>query len=54
MTEMLCRDCDEIVLFVTPWCDEQDAGDLMCVLCGAAVSVGGFLLSERARTEAAA
>jgi hypothetical protein len=46
VTEMLCRDCDAIVLFVTPDCDEQDCGDLMCVLCGAAVTVGGLLVAE--------
>jgi hypothetical protein len=48
MTEMLCKDCDKIVLFVTPECDDapEDCGDLMCVLCGAAVTLGALLISE--------
>ena len=56
MTEMLCKDCDAIVLFVTPECEDgQDCGDLMCVLCGAAISIGGLLVDERAtRTSTAA
>ena len=56
VTELLCKDCDAIVLFVTPECEDgQDAGDLMCVLCGAAITLGGLLLDERAgrRTHAA-
>jgi hypothetical protein len=45
---MLCKDCDAIVLFETPECDDgQDCGDLMCVMCGAAISIGGLLLDER-------
>jgi len=48
MTELLCKDCDAIVLFVTPECEDGDCGDLMCVLCGAAISIGGLLLDERA------
>jgi hypothetical protein len=55
VTEMLCKDCDEVVLFVAPQCDDgQDDGDLMCVICGAAISLGGLLLSERAVRHAAA
>ena len=48
MTEMLCKDCDKIVLFVTPECDDapEDCGDLMCVLCGAAVTLGALLISD--------
>ena len=47
MTEMLCRDCDEVVLFQTPLCEDgQDDGDLMCVICGAAVTLTGLLLIE--------
>ena len=46
MTEMLCKDCDKIVVFVAPECDDGDADclDLMCVLCGAAITFGGYLL----------
>ena len=48
MTELLCKDCDAIVLFVTPECEDgQDCGDLMCVLCGAAITFAGLLLDER-------
>ncbi|MCW2586130.1 MAG: hypothetical protein JWN55_1646 [Frankiales bacterium] len=55
MTEMLCGDCDAIVLFVTPECDDgQDCGDLMCVLCGAAVTFGGLLVAEEAVRRSAA
>ena len=44
--EMLCKDCDAIALFVAPPIEEgcQD-GDLMCVVCGTAISFGGMLLS---------
>ncbi len=39
--EMLCSDCNRVLPFVTPVCDDgQDDGDLMCVLCGAAVTLG--------------
>lgn len=50
MTEMLCRDCDKVVPFDTPRCDDgQDDGDLMCVICGAAVTrIGPLLLLETA------
>jgi hypothetical protein len=55
VTEMLCEDCDEVVLFVAPDCEDgQDDGDLMCVICGAAISLGGVLLSERAVRRVAA
>jgi hypothetical protein len=55
MTEMLCKDCDEVVLFVAPDCEDgQDDGDLMCVICGAAISLGGSLLSEQAVRHSAA
>jgi hypothetical protein len=48
MTELLCKDCDEVVLFVAPDCEDgQDDGDLMCVICGAAISLGGMLRGER-------
>ncbi len=50
MTEMLCTDCDQVVAFETPACDDgQDAGDLMCVVCGCAVTLGGLLLDDRTR-----
>lgn len=53
MTEMLCKDCDAIVLFVAPDCDDapEECGDLMCVLCGAAVTVGGLLVAGNADVE---
>ena len=57
MTEMLCKDCDAIVAFVTPDCDDspEDCGELMCVICGTAISVGGMLIvEERARVTDAA
>ena len=44
MTEMLCRDCDKVVLFVKPECEDGLGElDLMCVLCGAAITFGGLL-----------
>ena len=48
MTEMLCKDCDAIVLFVVPECEDghDDCGDLMCVMCGAALTFGGMLLQH--------
>jgi hypothetical protein len=55
VTEMLCKDCDEVVLFVAPDCEDgQDDGDLMCVICGAAISFGGMLLREQAVRRSAA
>ena len=42
-TERLCSDCDRIVAFVVPACDDgQDEGDLMCVVCGAAVTTAAW------------
>ena len=33
---MLCKDCDRVLPFAAPLCDDgQDCGDLMCVICGA-------------------
>ena len=44
MTEMLCSDCEKVVLFEAP---EHDAPeDLMCVVCGAAVTVSGLLVAD--------
>jgi hypothetical protein len=55
VTEMLCSDCDKVVMFEVPWCDDgQNAGDLMCVICGDAVTLGGLLVQERARESTAA
>ena len=57
MTEMLCKDCDAIVQFVTPDCDDspEDCGELMCVICGTAITLGGMLLvEERTRASHAA
>lgn len=45
VTERLCKDCDGLVSEVP---EPQDAWDLdlMCVICGAALSLGGLLLGE--------
>lgn len=52
--EMLCRDCDKVLPHVAPLCDDgQDDGDLMCVVCGAAVTVSGLLVGELRREQAA-
>lgn len=55
MTEMLCRDCDQIVLFEAPLCvddpgdESRDDGTLVCVLCGAAVfTTAGWVLRPAA------
>lgn len=56
MTEMLCKECDAIVLFVAPECEDghEDCADLMCVLCGTAITFGGMLLApEETRVDAA-
>ncbi len=54
-TEMLCVDCDKIVLFEQPDCgDGFGDGDLMCVMCGAAVTFGGMLLTDRSTQESSA
>ena len=46
--EMLCKDCDRIVEFVQPACEDGfDEFDLMCVLCGAALTFGGMLAPEQ-------
>jgi hypothetical protein len=44
VTERLCKDCDGL-LVEAPDTDEGDL-DLMCVLCGAALTLGGMLLGE--------
>ena len=45
--EMLCKDCDAVAMFVQP--DTDDAvDDLMCVICGTAITFAGVvLLRER-------
>ena len=45
MTERLCKDCDGLLDHVPDAEDDWDL-DLMCVLCGAALSLGGLLLGE--------
>lgn len=51
---MLCKDCDKVALFVRPDCgDGFDDFDLMCVLCGAAVTFGGMLQTEALQIAAA-
>jgi hypothetical protein len=45
VTERLCSDCDGLLVHAPEVGDESDL-DLMCVLCGAALSLGGLLLGE--------
>ncbi len=47
--ELLCKDCDRLLPFTAPVCEDgQDDGELMCVVCGTAVSVAcGLLLVAR-------
>lgn len=49
MTELLCSDCNATTLFVTPECQDghDDCPDLMCVLCGLAVTRAGLLGDEQ-------
>lgn len=44
--EMLCKDCDAVVAFVQP-VTEDPVEDLMCVLCGTAITFAGVLLREQ-------
>ena len=44
--ELLCTDCDKVVLFEVPVCDDARDGDLMCVVCGTAVTVSGLLVAD--------
>ena len=54
MTERLCRDCDGLLAQAPDAADEWDL-ELMCVICGAALTLGGLLLGElEARDEDAA
>ncbi len=54
MNERICSDCDGLLVNVPDLGGESDL-DLMCVLCGAALSLGGLLLGElEAREEHAA
>jgi hypothetical protein len=54
VTERLCSDCEGLLVHAPEVEDEWDL-DLMCVLCGAALSLGGLLLGEAdARDEDAA
>jgi hypothetical protein len=44
--ELLCRDCGVVALFVQP--DTEDpVEDLMCVICGAAITFAGVLAPQR-------
>jgi hypothetical protein len=45
VTDRLCKDCDGVVAPVPDVHDDWDL-DLMCVICGAALSLGGLLLGE--------
>ncbi|HUR14074.1 MAG TPA: hypothetical protein VM097_06235 [Mycobacteriales bacterium] len=54
MTERLCNDCDGL-LVRSPELGEESDLDLMCVLCGSALTLGGLLIGElEALTEDAA
>jgi hypothetical protein len=54
VTERLCSDCHGLLAQAPDAADEWDL-DLMCVICGAALSLGGLLLGEaEARAEDAA
>lgn len=44
--EMLCKDCDAVAMFVQPVTDDP-VEDLMCVVCGTAITFAGVLLVER-------
>jgi hypothetical protein len=44
--EMLCKDCGAVAMFVPP-VTEDPVEDLMCVLCGTAITFAGVLLLER-------
>jgi hypothetical protein len=44
--EMLCRDCDVVAVFVQPVTDDP-VEDLMCVICGTAVTFAGVLAPQR-------
>ena len=51
MTERLCSDCDGLVALApnddgVGWDALDSELDLMCVVCGAALSLGGLLLGE--------
>jgi hypothetical protein len=46
VTERLCKDCDGL-LVKAPGIDVPEGDlELMCVLCGAALTLGGMLLGE--------
>ena len=44
--EMLCKDCGAVAMFVPP-VTEDPVEDLMCVLCGTAITFAGVLLREQ-------
>jgi hypothetical protein len=47
VTETVCSDCEGALALVTADGDLPGADlDLMCVVCGAALSLGGLLLGE--------
>lgn len=45
VTERVCSDCEGLLVSVPDLGEDSDL-DLMCVLCGAALSLGGLLLGE--------
>lgn len=45
--ELLCKECDRLLPFAAPRCDDgQDDGDLMCIVCGTAVTFASGLLID--------
>ncbi len=44
--ELLCKDCDAVALFVQP-VTEDPVDDLMCVICGTAITFAGMLTPVR-------
>ncbi len=54
LLELLCKECDRLLPFASPRCEDgQDDGDLMCVVCGTAVTFSTGLLRELAGPHAA-
>jgi len=45
VTERVCSDCEGLLVHAPDLGDDSDI-DLMCVLCGAALSLGGLLQGE--------
>jgi hypothetical protein len=47
--ELLCTDCGDVRVFVTPPCEDghgDDCPDLCCTVCGLALTRGVLLLAD--------